>query len=175
MAGSVLVAYAPRYGFTQEVAEAIAAALREDGIAVDLQPMKVVKALEAYDSVVLGAPLQSRRWHKDALAFLHRYRPALARRTAAVFALGPFRDEEEAWQEVRTQFDRELAEFPWFSPVAKEVFGTNMLGLRWKVIPALRNTPASDIRDWMAVRSWAGTLPEKLLHGSHGIRNSQPT
>jgi len=162
MAASVLVAYAPRYGFTQEVAEAVAAALREDGTAVDVRPLKAVTALETYRAVVLGAPLQMSGWHKDALAFLDRHRTALARRAAAVFALGPFHDEEQEWQEVRAQLDKELAKFPWFTPVAVEVFGANTLGLRWKVIPALKNMPASDTRDWTAVESWANTLPEKL-------------
>ena len=40
MPAPVLVAYAPRHGFTQEVAEVIAAALREDGVAADVQPKK---------------------------------------------------------------------------------------------------------------------------------------
>ena len=156
------MAYAPKYGFTQEVAEAIAVALREDGLAVDVQPLKAVTALQDYHAVVLGAPLHMSRWHKDALAFLDRHRLALARQAAAVFALGPFHDEEEEWQEVRARLDRELARFPWFTPVAVEVFGANTLGLRWKLIPALKNMPASDVRDWTAIESWANTLPEKL-------------
>ena len=162
MVASVLVAYAPRFGFTQETAEAVAAALREDGIVVDVQPVKAVKSPEDYRAVVLGAPLQMSRWHKDALAFLERHRSALARRAAAVFALGPFHDEEGEWQAVRAQLDKELAKFPWFTPVAVEVFGANTLGLRWKLIPALRSLPASEIGDWAAARSWANTLPEKL-------------
>ncbi len=162
MAASVLVAYAPKFGLTQEVAEAVAAALREDGIAVDVQPLKAVKALEDHRAVVLGAPLQKSRWHKDALAFLDRHRPALALRAAAVFALGPFHDEEGEWQVVRAQLDKELSKFPWFTPVAVEVFGANTLGLRWKLIPALKSMQASDAGDWAAVKPWASTLPEKL-------------
>jgi hypothetical protein len=38
MSASVLVAYTTRYGSTQEVAEAIAATLRERELAVDIQP-----------------------------------------------------------------------------------------------------------------------------------------
>ncbi len=38
MSSSVLVAYATRYGSTQEVAEAVAATLRERAFEVDLQP-----------------------------------------------------------------------------------------------------------------------------------------
>ena len=48
MSTSILVGYATRYGSTQEVAEAIAATLREDGTAVDCRPLKEVKTLEGY-------------------------------------------------------------------------------------------------------------------------------
>ena len=46
-------------------------------------------------------------------------------------ALGPFHDRDKEWQEVRAQFDQELAKFPWFAPVAVEVFGANTLGVHW--------------------------------------------
>lgn len=62
----VLVAYATKYGSTQEVAEAIAATLREGGVGVDIQPMRGVRALEKYGAVVLGAPIYLGKWHKDA-------------------------------------------------------------------------------------------------------------
>ena len=43
MPASVLVGYATRYGSTQEVAEAVAATLRERGLEVDTQPMQNVR------------------------------------------------------------------------------------------------------------------------------------
>jgi menaquinone-dependent protoporphyrinogen IX oxidase len=54
---SVLVGYATRYGSTQEVAEAVAATLRECGLAVDIRPMQEVRTLAGYSAVVLGASL----------------------------------------------------------------------------------------------------------------------
>ncbi len=89
MSSCVLVGYATRYGSTQEVAEAVAATLRESGLEVDIQPMRQVRTLEGYHGIVLGAPLFMFRWHKDALRFLSRYRQALAERSVAIFALGP--------------------------------------------------------------------------------------
>jgi len=53
----VLVAYASKYGSTQEVAEKIAATLRENDLLVDLKPIREVKPLEEYTAIVLGAPL----------------------------------------------------------------------------------------------------------------------
>ena len=77
MSNSVLVGYATRYGSTQEVAEAVAATLRERGLEVDLQPMRQVHTIDQYRAVVLGAPLYMFHWHKDALHFLTQYREAL--------------------------------------------------------------------------------------------------
>ncbi len=55
MTTTVLVAYATKYGSTQEVAEAIAATLREKGCEVEVRPAGEVRELEGYSTVVLGA------------------------------------------------------------------------------------------------------------------------
>jgi menaquinone-dependent protoporphyrinogen oxidase len=149
MDGTVLVAYATRYGSTQEVAEAVAASLREGGAQVDIQPLKAVKALTGYSAVVMGAPLQMFRWHKDALAFLGRHREALSRLPAAVFALGPFSDVEKEWTDVRR-------------PVAIRVFGGKFdpatLRPPYSLLPAMKRLPVSDIRDWDAIAAWGKEL-----------------
>jgi len=166
MLNSILIAYATRYGSTQEVAEAIAATLHERGLEVELQPVRKVRTLEGYGPVVLGAPLYMFHWHKDALRFISQHRKALAERPVAIFALGPFSNDEKEWQDVRAQLDKELAKFPWLTPAALEIFGgkfdpTN-LRFPWNLVPALKQMPASDIRDWTAIRAWASNLAEKL-------------
>jgi menaquinone-dependent protoporphyrinogen oxidase len=162
MSASVLVAYATRYGSTQEVAEAVASTLRERGLAVDIEPMRDVRTLEGYRAVVLGAPLYMFHWHKDAMHFLVRYREALTQWPVAIFALGPFHTDEKEFQEVREQLEKELAKFPWLTPEAIEIFGGKFdpqkLTFPHNLVPALKNMPASDIRDWTAIRAWASNL-----------------
>ncbi len=162
MSASVLVGYATRYGSTQEVAEAVAATLRERGLEVDIQPMRQVRTLEGYRAVVMGAPLYMFHWHKDALHFLERHREALTQRPVAIFALGPFHAEEKEFQEARKQLDNELAKFPWLTPRAIAIFGGKFdpqkLTFPHNLIPALKNMPASDVRDWTVIRAWANDL-----------------
>ena len=101
MTASVLVAYATRYGATQEVAETVATALRESGLEVDLQPLRQVHTIDQYQAIVIGAPLYMFHWHKDALNFLTKYRTTLIARPVAIFALGPFHADEKEFQGAR--------------------------------------------------------------------------
>jgi menaquinone-dependent protoporphyrinogen oxidase len=171
MVTSILVTYATRYGSTQEVAEAIAATLRAQGLEVDLQPMRNVRTLEGYHAVVLGAPLYIGHWLKDAQRFLAQHRVALMQRPVALFTLGPTQADEKEWEGVRVQFAQELAKYPWLKPVASELFGgkydpaklhfPDSLLAKLPATP-LHRMPASDVRDWMAIRAWAGSLVRQL-------------
>ena len=170
MSDSILIVYATRYGSTQEVAETIAATLREGGFSVDVHPAKQVRTLEGYRAVVLGAPLYIGSWLKDAQRFLKQHQAALAGMSVAIFSLGPTR-ADEGLAEVRASLDAQVSKYPWLKPVAVELFGGKYdpVKLRFpdtllKALPAspLYQSPASDIRDWEAIRAWASELAAKL-------------
>lgn len=167
MSDSILVTYATRYGSTQEVAEAIAATLRESGLEVDIQPMRKVQTLAGFRAIVMGAPLYIGRWHKDTEKFLLLHQEALTQRPVAIFTLGPAQSKEKDWGPVHTQLDRELAKYPWLTPVALELFGgkydpakLHFFDKLLASFPAspLYQMPASDLRDWTAIRTWANNL-----------------
>jgi len=166
MSISVLVGYATRYGSTQEVADAIAETLRGFGFAVDNQPLREVRTLAGYRAVVLGALLFMFHWQKDELSFLSRHREALMERPVVVFALGPVHDpyDEQEWKDSGAQLDKELAKFPWLTPVALEMFGGKYdpTKLRFPINLLAGKVPATDLRDWTAVRAWASSLVAKL-------------
>ena len=162
MSNKVLVAYATRYGSTHEVAKMVAATLREEGLIVDVRSAAEVRDLGDYRAVVVGAPLYMFNWLKEARSFVARHRASLERVPVAVFALGPTADKEKDWQETRGQLDKVLAGFPWLRPAAVELFGGKFdparLTFPYTLIPAMKHMPASDIRDWDAVRNWAGRV-----------------
>src|SRR5512139_1520307 len=95
---SILVATASRFGSTQEVAETIAAILRDTGLDVELRPMQEVKTVADYAAVVLGAAIYNTRWHPDAPRFLSQHQEALSRIPVAIFALGPLSTSAAAMQ-----------------------------------------------------------------------------
>ena len=168
MLTSILVTYASSYGSTQEVAEVVAAMLREQGVEVDLRPIREVQTLAGYSAVVLGAPLYMFHWHKDARRFLARFQHDLTSSLPiAVFAGGPIGDsDEQAWQDIRSNLNQELAKFPWLQPVSVQLIGGKFdptkLRFPYNLIPAMRHMPASDLRDWTAIRAWASSLTEKF-------------
>ncbi len=161
---SILVAYATRYGSTQEAAEIVADALRQAGLRVDLQPMREVKSLEHYDAIVLGAAIYNTKWHSDAHEFLSQHQQILRQRPVAIFSLGPTTRNPAAKKQSLRQLDRDLGKYPWLKPVALEMFvgryNLSKLGLG----SFGRLVPLPDQRDPNAVRAWANTLPAQLEH-----------
>jgi menaquinone-dependent protoporphyrinogen oxidase len=166
MKPSALVTFATRYGSTREVAQSIADALQKGGIEIDFQPISEVHSVEKYQAVVLGAPLYMFRWHKDARRFLSKHRKEIVQRPIVIFALGPIHDEEKEWQDVQKQLDKALAKYPWLKPAVVEVFGGRFdparLRFPYSFLPAMKKIPASDIRDWTKIKSWAENLPALL-------------
>ncbi len=164
---TILVTYASSYGSTQEVAEFIATTLREQGVEVELKPIREVRTLTNYRAVVLGAPLYMFRWHKDAHRFLEKFQRDLTQGLpVAIFAGGPIEDTKEQWQERRKDLDQELAKHPWLTPIAVQLIGGKFdptkLRFPYSLLPALRNMAAIDLRDWPTIREWAGSLIEKF-------------
>ncbi|MGE5265172.1 MAG: flavodoxin domain-containing protein [Acidobacteriota bacterium] len=159
---SILVAYATRYGSTQEVAETIADALRQAGLRVDLELIREVKSLEHYDAIVLGAAIYNTRWHPDAHEFLSQHAEILGRRPVAIFSLGPTTRNPASKKQSLRQLDRDLEKYPWLRPVALEMFvgrfDLSKLGLG----AVGRLVPLPDQRDPNAVRVWASALPARL-------------
>src|SRR4051812_33330159 len=105
----ILVAYASRHGSTKEVAYAVADALLEHGLDVQVRDAGAVQDVADYGGAVLGGSLYAGRWHPHARRFLRRHAAALADRPLAVFALGPRTTADEDVAGSRAQLDRALA------------------------------------------------------------------
>jgi menaquinone-dependent protoporphyrinogen oxidase len=158
---SVLVAYATKYGSTREVAEAVATALKEDGLDAVCRSAAEVKDLGEYSAAVLGVALYFFRWRREAHRFMSRNRSALAGLPVAVFGVGPIEDTPEQFEGSREHLDKGLSKHPWFSPVSVAVFGGKVdpPHLRFPDNnPAFKQMPPTDIRDFDAIRSWAHGL-----------------
>ena len=88
-AGRVLVAFASRSGSTARIAEAIAAVLREGGLAVDSRPAGDDVDVTPYEAVVLGSGVFLPHRGSDGGGFLLRHEAVLKTRTVWLFCAGP--------------------------------------------------------------------------------------
>jgi menaquinone-dependent protoporphyrinogen oxidase len=158
MTRPLLVAYATKHESTHEVAEAIAARLRDEGWVVEVRRAGEVSDLDRYSAVVLGSAIYTGRIHRDARGFLGVHHDALAQLPFAVFAMGPQTTAPDDVAASRAQLERGLAHAP--APLATAVFG----GV---VDPEKLHFPfnrmkATDARDWDAIDAWAGELAGRL-------------
>ena len=167
---TVLVAYGTKHGSTQEVAESIAATLEEQGCEVALRAASQVEDIDAYDGVVVGGSLYTGRWHPDARRFVRRHHSELVTRPLAVFAMGPRTMADDDVAAARKQLDHALADFPDLKPVATEIFG-GVVDPKKLHFP-LNHLPASDARDWKAIRAWAGEVAGVIGADSRVISSS---
>jgi menaquinone-dependent protoporphyrinogen oxidase len=161
----ILVAYVTKYGTTKEVAETVGAVLSASGYAVDIRPAREVRDLSGYSAVVLGSALYFFMLHGDAKRFLARNRKTLAQLPVAWFALGPFNNTEQDLTDARKPVDNYLARATWLQPKSVVIFGGrhDPSLLRFPDNnPAMRSMPATDARDWDAIRAWAAGLPQVL-------------
>ena len=158
MTTRALVAYGSRHGSTAEIAEAIAATLRGEGVEVDVRPAGEVDALECYPAVILGSAVYAGRWCRDALALLRR--PQLAGRDVWLFSSGPVgRSRGTRLRRV----ERRASELGAHEHV---VFG-GAIGedgglLRRRIA---RRTPAElrDRRDWPTIETWSRMIAATLV------------
>jgi len=149
----ILVAYATKKGSTEEVARAIAGRFSGQGVIVDVRAAADVDYLHGYDGAVLGGALYLGRLHPDARKFLRHHRAELAVLPFAVFAMGPRTLIEEDVKSSRNQLDAALAKDPTLQPFATAIFGGVLDPSRQRF--PFNRMPASDARDWDAIRSWA--------------------
>ena len=161
---SILLAYASRYGSTQEVSETITATLREARLNVDVQPMAEVRTLAGYDAIILGAAIYNAHWNLEAHHFVSQHQESLSRLPVAIFTLGPLSSSAAAKQNSRRQLDSELEKYPWLKPVALEVFAGKYDPSKPGLNFFERFLPARDYRNWDAIRAWAEALPAQLQH-----------
>ena len=163
MNATILVAYGTKHGSTGEVAEVVADELRHHGLQVDVVPGDQVDSLAGYDGVVIGGALYAGRWHPQAAHLFLSRRDELASLPVAIFAMGPRTMDPQDVADSRRQLDRVLSKARSVRPVAVTIFGgvVQPSALRFP----LSRLPASDARDWEAIRAWASGLTHSLGYG----------
>ncbi|MDX3388138.1 flavodoxin domain-containing protein [Streptomyces niveiscabiei] len=162
MTMTVLVAYGTANGSTARLAEAVAEALRERGLTVEVRPASSVSGVAPYEAVVVGGALYAGRWHRDARRFVRRHRRALAGRPMWLFSSGPLdasageRDIPPVAGVRRAMASLDARGHVTFGGCLEE-------GARgWVAGRILAAGKGGDFRDFDAVREWAERIAGDL-------------
>lgn len=168
MDGSVLVAYASKYGATKEIAEAVGDVIRRAGLPVEVASVDGIGDPSRYGAVVLGGALYVGKWPKGATAFLRTHEASLANRPVWLFSSGPtgqgdpleLVDGRPLPADVQPYADR-------IRPRAVAVFHGNIDPDRvnfiekWAIKRVVKK-PFGDYRNWDAIAAWATEIAETL-------------
>jgi menaquinone-dependent protoporphyrinogen oxidase len=161
MTERVLVAYGSERGGTAGIAEAIGAALREDGMDVDVKPAGEVADISSYDAVVLGGALYMLRWHADARRFGRRHSRALRERKVWLFSSGPL-DQSADQKDIRpVRFVAELSER--VGALGHATFGGRLEpDAKGLIAGSMAKKMAGDFRDFERIEAWAHGIAREL-------------
>ena len=153
-----LVTAASRHGSTDEIAEALAGALRDNGAEVDLIEPAAVHEITDYDTIVLGSAIYLGHWMKDAKSFAERFADALRLRQVWLFSSGPVGDNDPPVGDPAGIPDL----LKMTGAVEHRLFSGKLdrseLGFGERVAVRAVHAPEGDYRDWNAVRDWAEVI-----------------
>lgn len=155
---NVLVAVASKHGATWQIAETLAGALRDAGLAADVRGPDDVNSLDGYDAVILGGAVYMGRWPAPAREFAARHRERLASMPVWLFSSGPVGDplapEGDTPEMVELAARLGARGYQTFAGRIERA----RLGIMERAIVGALHAPDGDFRDTEAVRAWATTL-----------------
>jgi menaquinone-dependent protoporphyrinogen oxidase len=160
---TVLVAYATKYGSTQEIAETIGRELRRRGLETDVLSVGEIEGIGRYDAVVLGSAVYVGHWLSNARAFVKEHAGELADRPTWLFSSGPISQPPRPTDDDAVQIDdvveatraKEHRVFP------GKLDRSKLSHCEWAVVFALR-VKEGDYRIEGEVSTWAREIAASL-------------
>jgi len=164
MSERILVTYATRFGSTTEIAKAIAAILRREGLWVEVRALEDVEEIDPYRTVILGSAIRDGKWLPEALDFLQVHHAALSQMPVAYFTVCMTlrEDTPENRRIVYGYHDSILRDHTDISPVSIGMFAgavdTKKFSAMLRLMSLSSKIPQGDWRDWEEIENWARSL-----------------
>lgn len=165
MKGTILVAYATRYGSTAEVAEVVGDELRKGGARVDVRPVDEVQDLSSYGAVMVGSPIYMGKWLPEAQVFVERHQSLLRDIPVVYFAVGLTAISKTSDDSKRAEASMDQVRML-VTPADVGVFPgkleSDCLSPTDRTIVKLIKAGSGDFRDWEIIRAWAQDVLSKI-------------
>lgn len=158
----VLVASASRHGSTTEIAEAIAARLRTQGLDVDVRAMHEVDTVYPYDAYVVGSAVYMGSWLKEARHFVDEHFELLSTRPVWLFSSGPIGEPPSAGAETFDATDLQADLHAVDHALFDGKLDHHVLRLGERALARALRVPDGDYRDWGAIESWGDEIARTL-------------
>ena len=100
MMAEILITWAGSIELTAEVADLVAAELRDAGHQITLTSADRARDARHYDAVIVGSDLRHHHWHRDAVCYLRDQAPDLAERPTFLFTAVPHGSDSTSPQNV---------------------------------------------------------------------------
>jgi menaquinone-dependent protoporphyrinogen oxidase len=158
----ILVTTASKHGATQEIGDAIAAALESRGLEAFTRPAGEVDSLDGVDGVIIGSGVYAGRWLGPAKDLVRRFQAELRARPTWLFSSGPL-GAAPAPGDVPV----DVAEMTELSGArGHRVFAGRLaqedVGFAERAIIKVVKAPYGDFRDWPEINAWAVEIAEAL-------------
>ncbi len=161
---NVHVVFASRHGATGEIAEAIAAALRDAGIAAQSHDVSNAPEPVGCDAVVLGSGVYMGRWLPPARRYARAHGSSLRTRPVWLFSSGPVGDSGQVSAAAKCRDGQEAATT--LDALDHRVFAGRLdrSQLNWTERAAVHvvGAPDGDYRDWDAIKGFAQEIADVL-------------
>lgn len=162
----VLVTAASRHGATEEIGDAIAAALSEQGIESEAQPPERVARIDGFDAVIVGSGVYAGHWLEAARRFIERHGTALRQRPVWLFSSGPLGDPLAPIAEAvdvapLVEMTAARGHRTFAGKLAREE-----LGFGERALVKMVRAPYGDYRNWPEIAEWAREIAGGLKVGT---------
>lgn len=165
MSKKVLVAYATKCGSTIEVAQAIGDTISQNGVSVDVKPIKEISDISGYDAAIVGSAIRMAQWLPEATDFIKSHQSQLNKMPTAIFSVHILNldNNPESLQE-RLAYTKSIKEI--LTPKAEAFFAgkidQSQLSFFERLLFKTIKSPEGDFRDWDVIRSWAAEVAVQM-------------
>ena len=130
---------------------------------VTIQPIKMINNIDAYETIIIAAPVHGMNWHMNAFNFVVEFKAKLIHKEVVYIALASMAYQgREFWQKKVYKSLEKPSKI--VSPIETAIFG-GLIGdmpTFFNFLFGISSNVKRDQRDWEMIEAWKINLMKKL-------------